>query len=78
MFWDRKGVLLVDFLPYGSTINAGVCCDTLRKLQRVIQNKRCGLPSSSVVMIHNNARPQAAPTQNLIMTFGWEQLDHPP
>ena len=23
VFWDRKGVLLVDFLPEGSTINAG-------------------------------------------------------
>ena len=23
VFWDRKGVLLVDFLPQGSTINAG-------------------------------------------------------
>ena len=29
MFWDRKGFLLVDFLPKGSTINAGVCCDTV-------------------------------------------------
>jgi len=28
MFWDRKGILLVDFLPQDSTINAGVCCDT--------------------------------------------------
>jgi len=28
MFWDRKGVLLVDVFPQGSTINAGVCCDT--------------------------------------------------
>jgi len=24
VFWDRKGVLFVDFLPQGSTINAGV------------------------------------------------------
>ena len=29
-------------------------------------------------MIHDNARPHtAAATQNLI-TFGWEQFDHPP
>jgi len=32
VFWDRKGVLLLDFLPRGSTINAGVCCNTLQKL----------------------------------------------
>jgi transposase len=29
VFWDRKGVLLVEFLPQGSAINAGVYCDTL-------------------------------------------------
>jgi len=30
-------------------------------------------------MIHDNARPHtAAARQNLIMTFGWEQFDHPP
>jgi hypothetical protein len=29
-FWDRKRVLLVEFLPQGSTVNTGVYCDTLR------------------------------------------------
>jgi len=78
VFWDRKGVLLVDFLPQGSTINAGVCCDTLKKLHHTIQNKRHGMLSRGVVMIHDNTHPHtAAATQNLIMTFGWEQFDHP-
>jgi len=77
MFWDRKGVLLVDFLPQGSTINAGVCCNTLQKLHRMIQNKRHGMFSQGVVMIHDNTNPHTA-MQNLIMTFGWEQFDHPP
>ena len=45
MFWDRKCVLLVDFLPQGSTINAGVCCDTLQKFRLTIQNKRRGMLS---------------------------------
>jgi hypothetical protein len=32
-----------------------------------------------VVILHNNARPHtAAATQDLIATFGWEPLDHPP
>jgi hypothetical protein len=29
-FWDRTCVLHVEFLPEGSTVNAGVYCDTLR------------------------------------------------
>jgi len=34
--------------------------------------------SLGVVMTHDNARPHTPATmQNLIMTFGWEQFDHP-
>ena len=43
MSWDRKGVLLVNVLPQGSTMNAGVYCDTLQKLHFAIQNKRCSM-----------------------------------
>ena len=77
MFLDRKDVLLVDFLPQGSTINAGVCCDTLKNLRHSIQNKRRGMLSWGVVMIHDNTCPHTA-MQNLITTFGWEQFDHLP
>jgi len=79
MFWDRKVVLLVDFLPQGSTINAGVYYDTLKKLRRAIQNKRRSMLSQGVVMIHDNAHPHtAAAMQNLITIFGWKQFEHPP
>jgi hypothetical protein len=30
--WDRKGPLLVDFLPRGGTINAAAYCETLKRL----------------------------------------------
>jgi hypothetical protein len=51
---------------------------TLKKLRRAIRNKRRGMLSRGVVMIHDNARPHtAAATQNLITTFGWEQFDNP-
>jgi histone-lysine N-methyltransferase SETMAR len=79
VFWDRKGVLFVYFLPQGSTINTGVYCDILKKMRCVIQNKWRGMLSWGVVMFHDNARPHtAAATQNLITTFGWEQIDYPP
>ena len=77
-FWDRKGVLLVDFLLQGSTINAGVYCDTLKILHGAIQNKRRGMLSRDVVMIHDNARPHTATaTQNLVTAYGCEQFAHP-
>jgi len=78
VFWDRKSVLLVDFLPQGYTINAGVYCDTFKKLRGAFQNKRCGMLSQGVVMIHDNdCQHTAAATQNLMMTFGWKQFNHP-
>jgi len=66
VFWDWKGILLIDFLPRGQTIKADVYCETLRKLRRAIQNKRRGLLSKGVVFLHDNARPHTANvTKNL-------------
>jgi histone-lysine N-methyltransferase SETMAR len=65
-------------LPQGSTINAGVYCNTLKKLCCVIQNKQRGMFSWGVVMLHDSACPHtAAATQDLITTFGCEQFSHP-
>jgi len=79
VFWDRQGVLLVEFLPQGTTINSAVYCKTLKKLRLAIQNKRRGMPSATILLLHDNARPHsAAQTQDLITTFKWEQMGHPP
>jgi len=48
VFWDREGVLLVDFLERGSTVNSERYCETLKKLRRAIKNKRRGKLSSKV------------------------------
>jgi hypothetical protein len=77
VFWDRQGVLLVEFLPKSTTINAACYCETLTKQRRAIQNKRRGMLTRGVVLLHDNARPHtAAQTQALIMSFGWEQMNH--
>jgi histone-lysine N-methyltransferase SETMAR len=77
VFWDRKRILLVEFLPQSSTVNAGVYCNTLKKLHCAIQNQQRGVLSQGVVMLHDNACPHTAATvQDLIMTFDWVQLDH--
>lgn len=79
VFWDRKGVLLVDFMPSGTTINADRYCETLRKLRRAIQNKRRGMLTKGVRLHQDNARPHVAQkTMSLIQEFGWEVIDHPP
>lgn len=79
VFWDRKGVLLVDYMHRGETINAAAYCQTLRRLRRAIQNKRRGLLTSGVILLHDNARPHsAALTRDLLQQFKWEVWEHPP
>jgi hypothetical protein len=55
VLWDRRGVLLIDFITQGTTINADVYCETVSKLRRAIQNKRRGLLSSGVLLLHDKA-----------------------
>ncbi|GFT09371.1 mariner Mos1 transposase [Trichonephila clavipes] len=79
VFWDIKGILLIDFLPRDQTINAAVYCETLRKLRCAIQNKRRGFISKGVVFLHDNAGPHTANvTKTLLRGFGWDVFDHPP
>jgi len=59
VFWDRKGILLVDFMTRGSTVNAAACSDTLTRLRRTIQNKSRGMLLRGVRLLHNNARPHS-------------------
>jgi histone-lysine N-methyltransferase SETMAR len=75
----RKGILLIDFMPPGTTINSDRYCDTLRKLRRAIQNRRRGMLSKGVTLLHDNARPHASrQTQHLLKQFGWTVMPHPP
>lgn len=79
VFWDRKGILLIDFMPPGTTINADRYCETLKKLRRAIQNRRRGMLSKGVRLLHDNARPHVARvTQELLKQFGWTVIPHPP
>lgn len=79
VFWDAKGILLVDFMERGTTITSAVYCETLKRLRRAIQNKRRGLLASGVVFVHDNARPHTAQrTSQLLTKFKWDVFDHPP
>ncbi|GFW12634.1 HTH_48 domain-containing protein [Trichonephila clavipes] len=69
----------MDLMPQGTTINSGAYCATLRKLRRVLQNKRCGMLPKGDLLLHENARPHTSrTTRELIESFGWEGLDYAP
>jgi histone-lysine N-methyltransferase SETMAR len=79
VFWDHDGVLLVDFLSKGETVNATRYCETLVRLRDAIRHKRPGLLRQGVVLLHDNARPHtASSTRKLLQRFKWEVLEHPP
>ncbi|GFV30399.1 transposase [Trichonephila clavipes] len=75
VFWYQRGVLLVDFMPQGTTIKDAYCA-ILRKIRRALQNKRRGMLLKDVFLLHDNARPRT--NRDLIEVFGWEVLDHAP
>jgi len=79
VFWDAKGVLLVDILPHGETINAVRYCKTMDRLREAVRRKRPGLLQKGVVLLHDNATPHTANlTQEWFQRYGWEVLPHPP
>jgi hypothetical protein len=57
VFWDRRGVLMVEFMQQGTIITSEVYCKTLKKLCRAIQNRRHGMVTSHVVFLHDNVYP---------------------
>jgi hypothetical protein len=42
IFCDRDGILLIDYLPKGQTINADYYSSLLVQLKVILKGKRCG------------------------------------
>jgi hypothetical protein len=78
VFWDRKGILMVEFMQQGTTITSQVYCETLKIVRRAIQNKMRGMLTHGVVLFRDNARPHtAARTRVLLEHLNWELFDNP-
>jgi len=77
VFWDVEGVILIEFLPMGETINSTGYQETLKKLAVAIRRNRPTL--QNVILHHDNARPHTAQaTTAAIAAKGWTVLPHPP
>ncbi|GFO42285.1 histone-lysine N-methyltransferase SETMAR [Plakobranchus ocellatus] len=78
VFWDAKGVILLDILPQGQCINVARYCSTLDRLKEAIRRKRPGPLRRGVVLQHDNATPHSANlTQQWLQRYGWVILPHP-
>ncbi len=79
VFWDSKGVILVNFIQRGTTINGEQYRNTLMKLQLAIKIRRPGKLSHWVLLLHDDFHPHTAnDIINLTEKFKWTLLPHPP
>ena len=60
VFWDTRGIILIDWLEFHATINSEAYVVTLKRLRRAIQTKRPGKWAKGVLFQHDNAWPHTS------------------
>jgi len=77
IFWDARGVLYMEFLSIGSTVNSDRYCATLRSLKQCIRRIR---PGRNMFLLHHDyARPHcSAQTQDAMTSLKFTVVPHPP
>jgi len=79
IFWDQEGILLIDYLPKGQTINAEYYSIQLVQMTDILKEKRCGKVTKGVLFLHKNALAhRALATQKKQAYLGIQCLDHRP
>ena len=77
IFWDQDGILLIDYLPKGQTINAEYYLSLLVQLKDKMP--RVGKVNKGVMFLQNNAPvDQALVTQKKLAYLCFQCLDHAP
>jgi len=73
IFWDQDGILLIDYLPKGRTINAEYYSSLLVQLKDILKEKRRGKVTMGVLFfLHDNAPAhQALATQKKLTYLGF-------
>ena len=78
IFWDDEGVIMVDYLKKGQTINGEYYANELRNLREAIKNKRRGKLRRGVWLLQDNAPVHTAQTSVQAATScGFRILPHP-
>jgi len=76
---DQDGILLIDYLPKGQTINAEYYLSLLVQIKGILKEKRRGKVTMGVLFLHDNAPAHGAlATQKKPANLGFQCLDYPP
>ena len=79
VFWDAKGIVFIDYLQKGKTINGEYYAKLLRELRQAIKSKRPGELTKGVLLHQENA-----PAHNSLVAMsavhdcGFGLIDHTP
>ncbi len=78
IFWDCKGVLMLDCASQGTTITGQYYTEELAWLKECIRQKRRSKLSRGVLLLHNNAPVQKArAAQAALCKCEFEEFNHP-
>jgi len=73
IFWDQDGILLIDYLPKGLTINAEYYSSLLVQLKDILKEKSRGKFIKGVLFLHDNAPARRAlATQKKVAYLGFQ------
>jgi len=79
VFWDKRGVIHVDFLPCGAAINSEYYCCVLSDVHMRLWKKQPGVITKGVLFLQDNTRAHTAHrTTCTLQQLGWEVFSHPP
>jgi hypothetical protein len=75
---DQDGILLIDYLPKGHTINAEYYSSLPTQLKDILKENRHGKVNKGFLFLHDNAPAhRTLETQNKLAYLGFQCLDHP-
>ncbi|GBP85635.1 Mariner Mos1 transposase [Eumeta japonica] len=78
-FWDSEGVLLIDYLPTGTTMNGQYYANLLAQAREVVIQKRRGKLLRGVLFLQDNASVHTARvSRQALKDTGFSEIDHPP
>jgi len=79
LFWDQDGILLIDYLPKGQTINVEYYSSLLVQLKDILKEKRRGKVTTVALFLHDYAPAhRALATQKKLAYLGFHCLNCPP
>ena len=79
VFWDKDGVIMIDYLERGHTVTGNYYAQELQKLREELKRKRRGKLMPGVRLLQDNApRHTSHVAMATAKECGFELLEHPP